>query len=373
MKDQKTNLKIVVVTAMMALTTIACETKKATFSMLAAQDTYKQSVLSYKPNKIDILWVVDNSNSMMTSQGRLADNYQSFINRFQTLNYDFHMAFTQTDAWKTLFNKPCIHDDDTVCSHLKDGHDAHSGIFVLDTKTPNLADVFMTNVKLSTTGSGDERAFQSFFAALTDTSNVGFRRADAFLAIIIVSDEDDFSEDTFTDLTPANLTKYSTDPATHYNDPLHSIQHYVDFLDQFTGHNTQSSLKSYSVSTITVLDQACANDLDLDGFFRYPGARYQQLADATGGIKGSLCADFGNTLQVVSDSIIEYSSVFKLERVPVDPNNIGVVVDGVTILNDPNQGWTYISSDNAIQFHGNSIPQSDSAISINYDPTTVKL
>lgn len=359
--------------ATMAFANLACETKSASFSLLATQDTFKQSVVIYKPSKVDILWVVDNSNSMMTSQGHLADNYQYFINRFQTLNYDYHMSVTQTDAWKTLFNKPCIHDLDTTCSHIKDGGDIHTGVFVMDPFTPNISNVFVNNVKLGTAGSGDERAFQSFYAALNDPYNAAFRRKDAFLAVIIISDEDDFSEDTFTDLTPSALPKYSIDPATHYLDPLHPIQKYVDFLDTYTNKSQTSTLRNYSVSAITILEQTCANQLAVDGFTnRYPGLRYQQLADATGGVKGSLCDDFGNTLQVVSDSIIEYSSVFKLDRVPVN-GSISVVVNGVTVPQDPVNGWTYLSADNAIQFHGTSIPPADAQIAINYDPTTVKL
>lgn len=51
----------------------------------------------------------------------------------------------------------------------------------------------MANVKLGTSGSGDERALSSFEKTLINPLNSNFHRPDAFLAIIIVSDEDDFS------------------------------------------------------------------------------------------------------------------------------------------------------------------------------------
>ncbi len=354
------------------ISNIGCDTKKASFSMLAEQENFKQSVIEYKPSKIDILWVIDNSYSMNTSQTHLANNFESFIARFQNLNYDFHMSFVATDGWKSLYNKPCVNDLDTTCSHFKDGKSSHSGVLVLDNQTPNLKEAFMTNVKLGVSGSGDERAFQSIKAALTDTFNTdsGFRREDAFLAIIIVSDEDDFSEDEYT--SQEKPAKYTNDPNLHYQDPLHSIQSYVDFLDIYTKRNLLSSIRNYSVSAITIQEQSCATILDQDKFFRYPGLRYLELVSATGGVQGSLCDDFGGTLQVMSDSILEYSSIFYLDRVPIN-GSVSVIVDGIEIPNDAENGWTYISSDNAIQFHGPSIPKSEAQISINYDPTTVKL
>lgn len=340
--------------AMMALLAVGCGTKKATFSLLAEEDVYAQAQ-TYEPRKIDVLWMIDNSGSMETSQKQLADNFQSFINRFQSLKFDFHLGVGATDAWKSLLVTGATH------ARLRDGNADHSGVFILDRDTLDLTNVFMTNVKLGVRGTGDERAFQSIKATLMDPFNKEFRRNDAYLAVIIVSDEDDFSHDTYA----FNHSNYD-DPA------LHKISDYVDFLDQYTGKDANSNLRNYSVSAITIQNQECVSQLGTDGFERYVGKRYLELVEATGGVKGNLCSNFGETLELISDSILTNSSVFPLSRAPVI-ETIRVHVNGVEVPNDEIAGWTYRAEDNSIVFHGDSVPEGGSSIDIDFDPVGVKL
>lgn len=344
-------------TLTLALTTalvIGCGTKSASFSILPEEAIFKQSV-DYAPRKIDILWVVDNSGSMATSQSNVAANFRSFIQRIEALNYDFHIGVIGTDAYKTIYNST------STLSNLRDGGATKSGVFVLDKDTPNLENTFITNVTLGVSGTGDERAFQSIKAGLNDADNIAFRRDDAFLAIIILSDEDDFSHNT------------SSSCSGNYNcsDSLHTVQTYVDFLDQKTNY-VAGTPRNYSVSAITILDNACATTLNSDGWARYIGKRYVEIVEATGGTKGSLCGDFGSTLELISDSILAASSVFQLDREPI-VGTIDVSVDGRVIPENSTNGWTYNAVNNTIEFHGNEIPPAGSTISIDYDPTTVKI
>ncbi|MEY4617732.1 MAG: hypothetical protein RJB66_2692 [Pseudomonadota bacterium] len=351
---KKTILKSLVIGA---IALAGCEPKRAHyFSILADSNIYAQNVV-YEPRKIDVLWIIDNSGSMETSQINLANNFQSFIQSFQKNNFDFHIGVGATDAWKNLF------DDTLDFSRLRDGVDTneHSGSFVLDKNTPNLVNTFTINAKLGTRGTGDERAFQSFKATLLDPANAGFRRPDAFLAIIVVSDEDDFSHSS------------RTFNNNNYNDPeLEPVQKYVEFLDEYTQRPTADTPANYSVSTITVTDLACQNQLNQDGFVRYPGVRYMELANKTGGKIGSLCAPFSDTLSMISDSIASYSTVFALTRKPI-VETIRVSVDSKVVPNDEANGWTYRPSDNSILFHGNYIPAAGANIVIDFDPIGVKI
>lgn len=351
----KTNLIIFFILGLLSI--IGCETKKARyFSILADANTYTQNV-NYEPRKIDILWIIDNSGSMETSQQNLAANFQSFMTKFQTLKFDYHMGVGATDAWKNLF------DDTLTFSRLRDGADttSHSGTFIIDRDTPNVMEAFTTNVQLGIKGSGDERAFQSLQATLSDSNNKSFRRGDAFLAVIIVSDEDDFSHD-------SRIFNNS-----NYNDPnLHKVKKYIDFLDTYTGRLDPSLPANYSVSTITVTDKACQDELNKDGFARYPGVRYMELANQTGGTIGSLCAPFANTLSNISDAIASYSSVFPLSRLPIK-ETIRVYVADKFIPEDEKNGWTYRESDNSILFHGSALPASGDKILIDFDPVGLKI
>lgn len=340
---------------------ISCDSKKVkNFSILPDANIYAQNGV-YEPRKIDVLWIIDNSGSMQTSQDKLVANFQSFIEKFKTLKFDFHIAVGATDGWKSLF------DSTKPQWGLRDGDwnalpEIHSGIFVIDKNTPDIVDTFVTNARLGAHPFGDERAFQSIYATLTNPNNANFRRQDAFLAIIILSDEDDFSSDTKDWLR------------NDYNDSrLHSVQSYVEFLDSYTGRANQEAPANYSVSAITIEDESCKTELSTDGFTeRIQGFRYMELASLTGGSIGSLCAPFDSTLSNISDSIVNYTSVFPLTRVP-KPETIVIHVNGELIPNDEDDGWTYRESDNSIWFHGASTPPAGSDIRIDFDPANIKL
>ncbi|MBO9667186.1 MAG: hypothetical protein J7501_10280, partial [Bdellovibrio sp.] len=80
-----------------------CGKGGGSYSTLADSSSYKQEA-TYETKKIDILWIVDNSGSMESSQANLASNFQSFIARFNQSNHDFHMAVATTDGWMKQFS-----------------------------------------------------------------------------------------------------------------------------------------------------------------------------------------------------------------------------------------------------------------------------
>jgi hypothetical protein len=306
---------------------------------------------------VDILWVVDNSGSMETSQHNLATNFKSFIAKFVQSGSDFRMGVTASDAYLA----PYYNNNNRA--RLKPGKDlSNQTHYVMTPDTPDLENVFLTAIKVGINGSGDERAFSSFKEALTNSINDGFHRPDAFLAVIVVSDEDDFSHN---DYTTGMNGYYFTE---NYNDPkMYTIQSYVDFLTEFTAAGGAG--KNFSVNTISIQDQACLDSLKDSA--QKIGKRYIQLAEATAGQQISLCSDFSQSLQVLSESIVELSSVFALGREPV-PESIEVTVNGVAVPEDPNDGWTYDPATVSISFHGSAVPAAGADVRINFDPAGVK-
>jgi len=335
---------------------VGCSKSADSFSLLADASSYKQNA-QYIPRKVDILWVVDNSGSMANSQNALATNFQSFITKFTQSGSDFRMAVTTSDA----FLAPYYNDNSRA--RLRAGKDlSNNNHYIMTPATPDISNVFLTAIKAGTSGSGDERVFSSFKEALTNSVNNGFHRPEAFLAVIMVSDEEDFSHSDYT--TGLDGYYFSED----YNDPnLHTVQSYVDFLTSYTA--VGGAGKNFSVNTISILDQACLTQLQNSA--QKIGTRYMQLATATGGQKISLCSDFSQSLQVLSESIVELSSVFTLSREPI-PESIVVTVNGVTVPQDANNGWTYDAASISIAFHGSSVPAAGANVSINFDPAGVK-
>ncbi len=333
-----------------SLVMTACQKSNDSFSLLSAQSTFKQST-AIVPRKIDILWVIDNSGSMSSSQANIAANFNSFINTFKTKNYDFQIGVTTTDAYFGY------HYNNNNYSTLKN----NSGYSILDKNTPNLTNNFIANITQGTAGNGDERAFMSMEHTLQNPLNSGFKRNGSFLSVIIVSDEEDFSHYDYQN----GINSYYF--SQNYSDPtMYSVQHYVDFLNTFT--NSSAQIKNYSVSSIFVQDSACQTQL---GSGRKISTRYAQISDATGGVKASLCGNFATSLQSISDSVLALSSVFQLDREPIE-STISITVNNVVVPQSATNGWTYDVTTNSIAFHGNAIPPADANIAVNFDPKTVK-
>lgn len=357
MRTQKTNKLMIngLISLLSVSVVTSCQKSNDSFSLLAEQSTFKQST-AIVPRKIDILWVVDNSGSMATSQQNIANNFHSFIRSFQTKNYDFQIGVTTTDAYLAY------HYNDNNRSKLRDGvGSTHSGFPIVTKTTPNLENVFITNILQGIAGSGDERAFMSFQHTLQNPLNAGFKRNGSFLSIIIISDEEDFSHYDYAN----GISSYTF--SENYNDPsMYPVQNYINFLDQYT--NSKPSQRNYSVNAIYVMDNACLTQL---GAGRKISTRYPSLVDATGGVKASICSDFGASLQMISDTVLDLASVFQLDRTPVE-SSIVVTVNDTSIPKDATNGWTYQAADNTISFHGTAIPSADANIQITFDPVTVK-
>jgi len=347
-----------------ALTLLACSKSADSFSLLADSSGFKQSA-QYVPRKVDILWVVDNSGSMETSQTNLANNFPSFLSKFLEKNSDFRMAVTTSDAYLAPY-----HAAGNVNSFpykdfslIRDGAGSvHTGVFVMDPQTPNLTDVFMKNIKQGTAGSGDERVFSSFVATLNDARNAAFHRPDAFLAIILISDEDDFSHNDISN----GMSTYSF--MENYNDPsMYSIQSFVDYLKNYTA--VAGAGNNFSVNAITIKDSTCLAQLQNSA--QKIGNRYMQLVDATGGVSTSLCASFADSLSALADAIIKVSGKFQLTREPI-PESIVVTVNGVVVPQDAVNGWTYDAATMILTFNGSSVPKAGDDVRINFDPKGVK-
>ncbi|MBY0554106.1 hypothetical protein K2P97_06235 [bacterium] len=329
----------------------ACDKGGSQFSVLSESAQYQQQA-TFEPRKLDVLFVVDNSGSMSSSQTSLANNFPSFINYFKNRGYDFKIAVTTSDAF---YGDQFVTSGCSLCNtqqaRFRSGTTPR--IYVIDTNTPNLESVFAQNVNVGTSGSGDERAFSSFKAALNSSYNTGFHRSSAYLSVIIVSDEEDFSHDDI------NLNESYSQPT------LHSVTSYKTFLETFT---SGKAITDFAVSTISILDATCRSAL---GSGRKIGTRYMQLADATGGSKNSLCSNFDTVLNNISTHIADQiKAQFFLTRTPI-LSSIRVISEGVVVPQDATNGWTYDSVTNSVSIHGTYVPSAGANVTINFDPESV--
>jgi hypothetical protein len=300
------------------------------------------------PAKIDVLWVIDNSGSMATSQNHLAENFPRFIQNFSEKKYDFRIAVTTTDAYRGRFT-PAALSKRNLRPSLK-------GELFLTPQSENLVENFIHMALVGINGYGDERAFQSIEDVLTHPGNSEFRRSDAYLAIIILSDEDDFSNPTTAFLDP-NYDHPSITPVSYYH----------NLLTEFSG-----GASLFGVYSISILTDSCRTSLEDNFTERKVARRYHELVQLSGGVNASLCEDFSSSLKFISDVIIKKNpptTTYLLRREP-KPESILVTINGNTISEDSLNGWSYNLKDWSISLSGlaSSLIQDGGEIKITYDP-----
>lgn len=342
---------------------VGCGTRDVSFDLLSESASFNQTSAEIN-GKIDILWVIDNSGSMQTSQQAVANNFQRFIEKFRDNGFDFQIAVTTSDGYKDIFNPNLTQSIYKNGSYQDVAGNLLQAPKIIRPDTPDLEKAFIANILRGISGAGDERVFQSMKAALTNATNqgLGFPRQDAFLSVIIVSDEDDFSWD-----GPSSIDN-------QYNNPnLHTPAIYDEFLTTFT--NSTAANKKFNVNTIAILDSPTLTGpqclAQLGSATRKIGVRYKSLSELSDGILGSLCEDFGTTLSTISNKIIELSTQFFLDRLPA-VGSLKVYVNDGLVPSDSVNGYVYNAANNSISFFGTAVPPAGATITVSYDPTELR-
>jgi hypothetical protein len=319
----------------------ACGPNAGDFSILpASQSTFQGSVAN---NKVDILWVVDNSGSMLTKQQNLSAGFSSFANVFQSKNFDFRMA--------------------VVTSDIRGAPTGQEGVFqarafggttytIVTNSTPNMADHFKANVEVGDTGNANATILDAINLSLSPSllagANTGFLRSDAHLAVIVLSDADD-------------------------NDSAASVSATTTFLNNLKPDRfdviTRTYKKNFTVSAV-VVDTSNASNAACPMPFE-DGIKFKQIVSATNGSLASICeADFSAGLNQISQRIAEAITEIPLGRVP-NVATIRITFNGTVVPKDPVNGWSYSATGNKVIFHGNSIPTDNTSISIDYTPNDI--
>jgi hypothetical protein len=159
-------------------------------------------------NKMDIVFVVDDSGSMAEEQANLAANFPEFIRVIdehrtsvgEELDYRVAVTTTGRDVDYTIALPP------PFSFTLPMSEQGHNGEFLqrcdmprrwLERDDPGVADTFACAAQVGTGGPGLEMPFHALELSLTDRmadgTNAGFLRDDALFAFVILTDEDDCS------------------------------------------------------------------------------------------------------------------------------------------------------------------------------------
>lgn len=169
------------------------------------------------PGDVDILFVIDNSGSMREEQNNLRRNFGVFMQELRKIPGpdgmprlpDVHIGVVSTDLGAGPTPHICRVGGDS--GHFRTGaggcglDPAARYIVSLGNETRNnfrgdLVEVFKCMAELGAEGCGFEHQLESARVALTRADNKSFLRPQAYLAIVILTDEDDCSADPQSDL-----------------------------------------------------------------------------------------------------------------------------------------------------------------------------
>jgi hypothetical protein len=273
---------------------------------------------------VDVLFVVDNSCSMIQEQGDLTDNFDIFIEYFVGSEFDWHVGVVSTDM-------------------VTPGHSGRlrnsNGVRFIDESVPNPVETFREMAFMGITGDPYEQGRAATYTALETLRtgyNAGFYRDYASLAVILVSDEDDYSG----------------------NQPV-SRNEFIDWM-----LNLKASSDMVNFSSIVGPIGNCSTAYE-------EGTDYIAVTDAVGGIVWSICTDdWAGLLGELGMQAIGLKREFFLSELPVvDTLEVWVVFEGVTYTFDDGSCedcYTYNASRNGITFN-TYIPEPLAEVFIEYD------
>lgn len=105
-EEQMKAIKFALGSALACAALMGCNDHPVTLSTATGTVEYQQNTSIDGSQKVDILWVVDNSGSMCQEQKVLRDNFRKFIDELNQTNLDFHIGLTTTDMNPTYPLEP---------------------------------------------------------------------------------------------------------------------------------------------------------------------------------------------------------------------------------------------------------------------------
>jgi hypothetical protein len=308
------------------------------------------------PPKLDVLFVIDNSNSMREEQDAVARELTAFIDELSKgggVSTDFNIGVITTAVYQqVLFQGTKYYRDypgqagrlQPVPNVLADGGlDIGTGSErLLKGNDPNLIDKFQRLVRVGTSGSGQETPFEAIRLALspplitTDLANNGnqeFLRDGARLLIVVLTDEDDCSEM----VRPPRVIigdQPNVNECTGQAASLATVREYFDFLHGLTNADGKPKDIIYTaIAPVGVSTKAAQEIIDMNQVrnvdcptSNQAGYRMRTMAelwDSSLVNLDSICrASFRETLITIA-SLANVSQVLEVSKVP-DPNLLQV-------------------------------------------------
>lgn len=184
---------------------------------------------------MDLLFVIDNSGSMGQEQANLIANFPMFISVLDASGLDYRVAVTTTGRnYNYSMSTPLgnIPESQTGGDNGAMLQPASCNMTKrwIDKSDPNPSQMFSCVANVGTSGPSDEMPLgavrDAFEDRMADGTNLGFRRPDALLGVVILTDENDCSYEQSVSLS------FSESLCT---DKMEPVANYKTFLDTYAG------------------------------------------------------------------------------------------------------------------------------------------
>jgi hypothetical protein len=311
--------------------------------------------------KVDLLWVLDNSGSMSDKQENIARNAARFIGYAVNSGIDFQLAVTTTGTFPYT-------DGWTQCPGGADGGEAgrffpvdNSSPRIITNNTPNGVQAFARNVKVGTchwVESGLDAGRMALSPPLINNQddprtaarndgNGGFIRPDARVYVVYVSDSDDVIKDA------NNAAVANPEP----------VQTYINHLLGLKPGRPDM----VGVGAVIGMPSSCSGNID------GVGHRYIQLVQALGGVLADVCSnDWTAVIDAIAKDAFKPQMTFPLSQF-ADNRNIKVTIDGQEIPatdGSGNRNWKYdptVGQFGAVVFSPQVAPGPNQTVTITYE------
>lgn len=190
--------------------------------------------------KMDIVFIVDDSGSMAEEQSNLAANFPKFVSKIDAFKtkggskLDWRIAVTTTGRSVNYTIQPPFGPSLPMSEKGDDGafrmpSKCGTSRRWIEKADPNASADFQCLAKVGTSGPGIEMPLETTKLALNDRmadgTNAGFLRDDALLAVVILTDEDDCSRE------DNGFTQGITDDICTPEKGANTVLHYKQMLD----------------------------------------------------------------------------------------------------------------------------------------------
>lgn len=326
----------VVCSVAIVATLSGCSNRATSFALPSEQDSFSGKV--FYNNKVDILFVVDNSKSMLQYQQRLASQMQNMISTLNSLKMDYRVAVTTSTMSSDSSTYPLTRKLVGTPVYL----------------TSSNISLLTERIIVGESGSDLERSLDAM-RLVTSTSylsSIGsdFIRSDALLSVVFISDE--------------------RDQSSEFGNP--NTNDFVTYLDS-RKPDFETGGKAWLVNYIGILtNQSC----DILGGSVSVGTQFINLVTASNGVKSSICnADLSGAVSNIKARIIDQITAYRFKSEP-NKSSIAVTVGSRTIYEDAVNGWTLESETITgakkffLKFHGDSIPAADENVDVKFKALT---